>query len=273
MAEPLDQGEIDALSADADRFIAELDEESYLHYAGLKETYDLASIYERHGRLTQLETALALGASVNGDRRLRELWRFACEGYLGNFVSTEAERVAELEATLTASVDGEEIPYRMLRPRLMNEEDRGVRAMVEAARNELTEEHLNPLELQAAQVVHRETRRLGAEDYTDLYRSFGFPLDDLGDQCRAFLDSTEQLWEDAGDRFFRSRVGLGLGEVERYDVARAFRATTWDAGFPADRMIPALEATLADWGIDLHGQPNVNLDLEDRPRFPSAWSS
>ena len=179
MPEALEQGEIDALSADADRFIAELDEETYLHYAGLKESYDLAPIYERHERLTQLDTALALGASVDGDRRRRELWKFACEGYLGNFVSEEEERVAELEATLTATVDGEEISFRMLKLRLGNEDEREARARVEAARNELTDEHLNALQLQAAQVVQRETRRLGAANYADLYRSFGFPLDDL----------------------------------------------------------------------------------------------
>ena len=34
MATPLDQRELDALRADADRFIAELDEEAYLHFAG-----------------------------------------------------------------------------------------------------------------------------------------------------------------------------------------------------------------------------------------------
>jgi hypothetical protein len=274
MAEPLQQGEIDALSADADRFIAELDEESYLHFAGHKETYELAPIYERHERLTQLDTALALGASVDGDRRRRELWKFACEGYLGNFVSEEAERVAELEATLTATVGDEEIPYRMLKPRLMNEEDRDVRERVEEARTELTEEHLNSLELQAAQVVQRETRRLGAESYADLYRSFGFPLDDLAEQCRRLLADTEDLWEETGDRFFRSRVGLGLSEVTRWDVGRAWRGAEWDAAFPADRMLPALEVTLAELGIDLREQQNVELDLEERPnKDPRAFCS
>ncbi|HEX4324303.1 MAG TPA: hypothetical protein VHZ77_06685 [Gaiellaceae bacterium] len=274
MPEPLQQGEIEALSADAERFIAELDEESYLHFAGHKETYELAPIYERHERLTQLDTALALGASVDGDRRRRELWKFACAGYLGNFVSEEAERIAELEATLTATVDGEEIPYRMLKPRLMNEEDRGVRERVEAARNELTEEHLNALELQAAQVVQRETRQLGAESYADLYRSFGLPLDDLAEQCRRLLADTEDLWEKTGDRFFRSRIGLGLGEVTRWDVGRAWRGIAWDTAFPADGMLPALEVTLADFGIDLHAQPNVELDLEERPnKDPRAFCS
>ena len=272
MAEPLKEGEIDALSADADRFLAELDEETYLHFAGVKETYELAPIYERHARLTELDTALGLGASVDEDRRRRELWKFACEGYLGNFVRDEAERVAELEATLTATVDGEEIPFRMLRPRSMNEENRGVRERVEAARSELTEEHLNPLELQAAQVVERETRRLGAESYPDLYRSFGFPLDALAEQCRRLLADTEDLWVKTGDRFFRSRVGLGLAEVRRWDVGRAWRGVQWDAAFPSDRMLPALEGTLRDLGIDLRAQPNVELDLEDRPnKDPRAF--
>jgi hypothetical protein len=274
MPEPLDQGEFEVLSADAERFIAELDEESYLHFAGHKETYELAPIYERHERLTQLDTALALGASVDGNRRRRELWKFACAGYLGNFVSEEAQRVAELEATLTATVDGEEIPFRMLKPRLMNEEDRDVRERVEAARNELTEQHLNALELQAAEVVQRETRRLGAESYADLYRSFGLPLDDLAEQCRRLLADTEDLWVKTGERFFRSRIGLGLGEVTRWDVGRAWRGVEWDTAFPAAGMLPALEVTLADFGIDLHAQPNVELDLEERPnKDPRAFCS
>ena len=274
MTEPLQQRELDALSADADRFLAELDEETYLHFAGLKETYDIAPIYERHERLTQLDTALALGASVDGDRRVRELWKFACAGYLGSFVSEEAERVAELEATLTATVDGEEIPYRMLKPRLMNEEDRDLRERIEAARNELTEEHLNGLELQAAQIGQRETVRLGADNYADLYRAFGFPLDDLAEQCRRLLADTEELWEAVGDRFFRTRVGIGLGEIERWDVGRAWRGAEWDAAFPSDRMLPALEVTLADLGIDLRTQENVELDLDDRPnKDPRAFCS
>ncbi|MCW2975612.1 MAG: hypothetical protein JWM06_893 [Actinomycetia bacterium] len=272
MPVPLTQRQLDALRADADRFIAELDEEAYLHFAGIKDTYDLVPIYERHAELTKLDTALGIGASVNGGRNTRELWRFACEGYLGNFVNQEQEKIAELEASLKATVDGEEIPYRNIRPAISNSEDRGRRERLERARNELTEEHMNPLYLRATQVVHRETGRLGAANYTELYRGFQYPLDSLADQCRAFLDSTERLWEDAGDRFFRSRIGLGLGELERWDAARVWRGVTWDAAFPKERMVPALEATLADLGVDLHAQRNVELDLEDRPnKTPRAF--
>ena len=76
--------ELDAFRDDADRFIAELDEERYLHYAGHKETLEIEPIYERHEELTRLETAQRLeGAPV-------ELWRFACEGYLGSLTREHA---------------------------------------------------------------------------------------------------------------------------------------------------------------------------------------
>lgn len=272
MADELSTSEVDALSAEADRFLAELGEEAYLHFAGLKQTFELVPIYERHARLTTLDTALGLRASADGGRRTRELWRFAAEQYLGNFVRGEAERVAELEATLHAVVGEEEIPFRMLRPRIMNEGDRAARERLEQARNDLTEEHLNPLYLHATEVVHRETERLGAASYTELYRGFGFQLDDLADQCRRFLDSTERLWQETGDRLFRARIGLGLHEAERWDAARVWRAAPWDHAFPRDRMLPALEGTLGDLGIDLRSQENVELDLVERPgKDPRAF--
>ena len=45
-APPSDR-ELDAYRAQADRFIAELDEETYLHFAGHKDTYELVPIYEK----------------------------------------------------------------------------------------------------------------------------------------------------------------------------------------------------------------------------------
>jgi hypothetical protein len=264
--EPLSRGQVDALREDADRFLAELDEEQYLHFSGQKETFELTPIYERHEELTRLDTALGLGeVAREGTRNDRELWRFACEGYLGNFVREEDERIADLEATLTVPVDGEEIAYRNLRPAIMNEPDRGRRESLERARNELTESRMQPDYLQAAEVVHRETTRLGAPTYTDLYRGFDFPLDDLAAQCRSFLEETEGLWDTVGDRFFRTHVGVGLDEAERWDVGRAFRSVSWDAAFPSAAMVPALEATLGELGVDLRAQQNVELDLEDRP--------
>jgi hypothetical protein len=258
--------ELDAYRDQADRFIAAIDEEYYLHYAGHKDSLDLQPIYEQYAELTSLDQANAIGAAVNGDRRIRELWRFACQGCLGNLTREHAERIARLEADLTASVDAEEIPYRMLRPTMANSPDRDRRRRLEQARNALTEEHLLPVQLDAAGIEREAVKQLGAPTYAELHRRFGFRLEELAEQARAFLDATERLYEDAADRLFRARVGVGLAEAARYDVARLFRAPEWDPSFPGDRMVPALEATLADLGIDLRSQANVELDVEQREK-------
>ncbi|MDF2750517.1 MAG: hypothetical protein K0T00_1693, partial [Gaiellaceae bacterium] len=132
--------ELDGYRVGADRFIAELDEEYYQHYAGLKPDFDLRTIYERHADLTDLETVQRLGRAVSGDENL-ELYRFGCEGYLGELTREHAERVADLEATLETPHDGGTVGYRMLPPTIANTPDRATRERLEGARNALTDEH------------------------------------------------------------------------------------------------------------------------------------
>ena len=260
--------ELDAFRDSADRFIAELDEEYYRHYAGLKESLDLEEIYERHSDLTRLETAKRLEGAPT------ELWRFACEGYLGNLTRTHQEKVAEVEAGLEVEVDGERIPFRMLRPSIANEPDRDRRRRLEETRLRLTDEELNPVYLDAARIDREAVRKLGAPNYYELYKRFGFTLDELAAQCTDLLGSTERLWEETGGRLFRDRLGLGLSDARAWDVPRLSRAPHWDKSFPSAAMLPALEGTLRDLGIDLRSQQNVHLDVEQRPaKSPRAFCS
>jgi len=266
--------DLDAYRVDAERFIVEIDEEYYLHFAGHKPTLELEPIYERHADLTTLERAQSIGLAVNGGRRVRELWRFACEGYLGNLTRAQEEKSARLEAELSAEIDGETIPYRMLRPVTANTDDRGKRERIDLARCDLGAEHLNPVYLEALDLEREAVRALGSDTYLDLYGRFGVELDGLAAQCRDFLASTEQLYETWADRLLRSRVGLSLDEARRWDTPRLMRAPGWDSAFPGDKMLPALEATLADLGVDLSRQKNVHLDVEQREnKTPRAFCS
>ena len=132
-APPSDR-ELDGYREQADRFIAELDEEFYLHYAGLKDSFDLAPIYERHAEPHGARSGAVDRPRRQRRQRVRELWRFACEGYFGDLTRDHAEKLAELESELQVSVDGEEIPYRMVRPALANEPDRDKRRRARRAR-------------------------------------------------------------------------------------------------------------------------------------------
>jgi hypothetical protein len=169
-------------------------------------------------------------------------------------------------------VDGEEIPFRMLRPAIANEPDRARRERLDAARIELAEQHLTPRWLSLTEKRREGTRALGAPTYRELYERFGFPLEELAAQCRALLDETEDLYVAAFDPLLRRRAGVPLGEARRHDVQRVFRASEWDEFLPADQMVPALEWTLDGLGIDLRAQENVHLDLENRPqKSPRAF--
>jgi hypothetical protein len=265
--------ELEAYRDEADRFIAALDEEYYLHFAGLKDEFQLSPIYERFSDLTTLDACkrLAASAEIEG-RSARELWRFGCEGYVGDLTRADAEEIAGLEASLTATVDGEEIGFRLLRPSIANEPERARREKLDAARVALTEEHLNERYVRMAEARRAATVELGSPTYLDLYRRFGFPLDELGAQCERFLTDTEDTYVRALDGLFRSRVGIPLDDAKRWDVPRLFRASEWDTGFPAHAMVPALEGTLAGLGIDLRAQENVHLDIEPRPtKSPRAF--
>ena len=115
---------------------------------------------------------------------------------------------------------------------MANEPDRDKRERLDRVRVELTEEHLNPLHAEGVQIVRDGVERLEAPNYAELYRRLGFRLDDLADQCRALLDSTEKVFEESADKLFRDRVGIGLDEAKRWDVIRTFRATGVGSAVP-----------------------------------------
>jgi hypothetical protein len=268
--------ELDEYRAEADRFLTALQEEHYLQLSGQKPDLVVEPIYDRYSDLTSPASCRELGelarASATGGG-LRDLWRFACEGRIGHLTAAEQERIAELEATLEAEVDGRRIGYRELRPSQANEPDRGRREHLDSARVELLEE-LNPLHGEALDRLRDAVQELDATTYGGLYEEFGFELEPLADQARRFLSDTEDLHARSLDRLLRSRLGLGIDEARRWDIPRLFRSDAWDDAYPADRMLPALDATLDGLGIDLRAQRNVELDVEPRPgKDPRAFCS
>src|SRR5205814_7224385 len=93
---------------------------------------------------------------------------FACEGYIGRLTREYAEKVAALEAELTVTVDDETVPYRMLRPTIANETDRAKRERLDRAMWDATEEHLNPVYLEAVEATRATLPALGASTYLAL---------------------------------------------------------------------------------------------------------
>ena len=242
--------------------------EYYEHSAGLKPTMEMARIYDRYGHLTTLQSARELadaGAPT-------ELQRFAAEAYIGDGTSRLTDEAANLETSLSVPFDGGEVPYRQVRPILLNEPDPARRRELYRRRCEVTERDMNPLLAQLAERERELTRELGAPSTLSLYERFGFDPVGLSGLTEAFLADTERLYMSELERQLPARAGVALEDAGPSDMSRLLRAPEFDAGFAADRSLAALRATLAGMGIDLDNQPNIQLDVGERPgKRPRAF--
>lgn len=268
--------DLDGYRAEAELFSEELSREYYLHLAGHKPQLALEGIYGRHESLFEREAVERIGEARRehaGERRLRNLHHFALDGHLGAATRAEEARLAELEATLVVEADGERMPYRAAAIAQANEPDAGRRAVIEAARNAVVAERLNPLHREALERTHSICAELGWSSHLDAYADVrGIDLRGLSARLDEFAWATAPGYAEALDPELERTVSVRLEQARRSDLPRFFRAPHLDSLFPAERLVPSFRETLAGLGIDLERQENVMLDTESRPsKSPRAF--
>jgi hypothetical protein len=265
--------DLDTYAAQAEEFVGAMDREYYLHFAGHKAEFEIEPIYERHASLfgrdvvDELRERLARAAPGDERRRARYLLELAVGGLLGNETKEEETALAEQEAALEIEVGGERMPYRQSAVAQANEPDAERRAEIERARLEPLERDLNPLHRRALERSHELARELGWAGYREMYAELKqIDLAALEQQTSAFLRNTAGRYRDSVEPHLRAQIGFGFEALRRSDLPYFFRAQGFDDLFPSERIVEALERTLGGLGIDLRAQPNVRLDLDQRPR-------
>ena len=265
---------LEAYRESAEEFVAELTAEFYRHYAGLKEEFEIESIYARHDSLftraavEELREQAATPAPGTDERRRRRmLLEFAVEGHLGQATKTIDAELARREAELSIEVDGERIGYRESAVAQANEPDAERRAHIEEARLAVTEHELNPLHRESLELQHGLAQELGYPSYRDMCAALrGLDFEALHRQTEAFGAATESRYETVVEPELRRTLGIGFGELRRSDLPRFFRDAPADASFPADRLTPCFIETARGLGIDVTAQAGVFLDTERRAK-------
>ena len=215
---------------------AEALEEYYAHSAGHKPTYEIARVYERYADLTTLEQARALAARA----RPTELHRFAAEAYVGDGIKHLSEDSANTEATLTVAFDGAEVPYREVRPRLLNEPDRRPppRPLRSAAARSPRSD-LNPMLRELAERERELAADLGAATVLDALRATSAstrrrrPRRPRRSWPRPTRSTARSI-----DAPLRPPLGVALERRGRSDLARLWRAPEFDAGVHPEPRAP-----------------------------------
>ncbi len=265
-ADPVARNDLlDWLDREAEAFSGATTREYYLNYAGLKDDLALAPIFERHAELFRRETVERVLGATTDDPRAPNLREFVVHGYLDQAAKELTEAIAGRETADTVEWDGEPIPYRSVQHRLINEPDAARRHDLDQRRLEATAAQ-NPLREQRWDALYAQTRDLGFPRYLALCEELGgLELQRLQGVMERFLWETEKRYRDQLEKELRA-IDVDPALSERSDLLRLFRSPEFDAAFPQDGMLPALDGTLRGLGVDVAGQPNVHLDTEERLR-------
>jgi len=261
-----------AYEREAESFFGELEEEYYQNGAGLKDTLDLSDIYAKYDHLFDRATVEGLLARRDSKDK-RYLAEFAAFQYLDNCVRALTEEITNAETQASLDWDGRSTPYRLALSLLAREPDRARRRELHRRLLAITEQH-NPLRADRFARVHGEVRALGFDGYESFCQDLiEVDLAALAAQIAGLLERTKALWQE------ELAAALSDGKIPREeadvaDLRYLLGAPQFDALFPKERLLSALDETLSGLGAPLDAQPNIHLDTEERPRkSPRAFCS
>jgi hypothetical protein len=256
------------------RYRFERSEESRAVRVGEKEVSEQAAIVERYAHLYSREQLEALRsaekAADDPDERERLYrLRLTCEG--GLIAAEITEQEDELENQILAArvtFRGEEMPLRTAQAKLAVLPEYG-------DRNELGEVHADASAefndgrralLEAAERLEAEIT--GVEDPVE--RSEEVKGISLRDLSSVLADASAQGGDSYGrlrGRWFETLLGQDRDDVPpMHHVAYMRRLSPLEATYTKERATDVCLETLRASGFDLESQPNIRLDLEDRPQ-------
>jgi oligoendopeptidase F len=199
-------------------------------------------------------------------RRLEYLYKYLVEEFAGQRAKELDDQILDIQAQAQLDVDDQEVVFRDVDGELFNNPDREWRRRLYRARGEIIISQINPLLRQRLDMQRETCEQFGYADYTDFQnqvRSADF--NQLAQLCEMLLYRTELIYRDLLTETARRVLGMSVDETQVYDRPQLFRGQSFDEYFPQERLVPLIWETLKGMGIDLAQQPNIDLDVENRP--------
>jgi hypothetical protein len=255
-----------------ERYLFERSEEWRAVRVGEKEVSEQAEIVRRYADLFSREQLDALGEAeraAEGDER-EQLYRLrkTCEG--GLVAQSLAEREDELENALLAervSFKGEEMPLRNAQAQLAvlpSYDDREELGRIQAdASAKFNAERLDLL--RAGEELARDYSGI-ADAVERNEEEKGISLHELSRALHAASDEATASFRPLRERWFAKLLGEHPEIPSSFHVAYMRRLSPLESTYTKDRATDVCLQTLSALGFDLQAQPNIKLDLDDRPQ-------
>jgi hypothetical protein len=256
------------------RYRFERSEESRAVRVGEKEVSEQAAIVERYAHLysrEQLEALRRAEQEADDPEERERLYRLRKTCEAGLVAAEVTEQEDELEnAILAARITfrGEEMPLRTAQARLATLPEYADREELGRLNADANAE-FNDERLALLQAVERlEAEVTGIDDA--VARSDEVKAISLRELSGVLSDASARSAGGYGplrDRWFDDLLGEGRDDVPaQYHVAYVRRLSPLEATYTKERATEICLETLRAIGFDLESQPNIRLDLEDRPQ-------
>ena len=254
------------------RYVFERSEEGRAVRVGEKEVSEQAAIVARYADLftrAQLDALRAAEAEAPDDE-LERLYRLrkTCESGL---ITTElAEREDVLENEILAArvtFKGEDLPLRSAQARLAVLAEYGDR------------EELGSIHGEASAAFNDERRgllRAGEELDSELSgepdpvarndEEKGISLRKLADVLGETSTAADEVYARLRERWFERLLGEHDEVPNSYHVGYLRRLSPLEATYVKERAVEVCLDTLNKLGFDMNAEPNIKLDLDDRPQ-------
>ena len=255
------------------KYMFERSEEARAVRVGEKETSEQAAIVARYEDLFsrgQLEALREAEAGAAGDERER-LYRLrkTCEG--GLITNSLVERYDEFENRILAArvtFRGEEMPLRTAQAQLALLTDYGDREELGQVQAEASAEfNADRLELlSAGEELEAEFSGIAAPVERNEEEK-GISLHELSGVLSDASDAMAASYAPLRDRWFERLLGPGHPAVpSSYHMAYMRRLSPLESTYTKERATEVCLETLLAMGFDMAANPNIKLDLDDRPQ-------
>lgn len=260
----------DTYEKQAERMSEELMREGLLNGTGEKETYEISPIYDRHADLFTRQ-AVEARLAQRADDRTRNLAYYAVDGFIGMDVKDLSEAIVNGEMAAVVDFGDDQAPYRSAPVAIQNETNRERRLRCESAYLGVMDS-LNPKRREAWDKVYGLSADLGFKSYRAMCDELGrLRLEWLLESTTRILEATSAGWQERVNQAL-AKTGATPEDGCTADIAHFFRAREFDEAFPAERLLPALKETWLALGFDMDSQPNLRMDVGDRPlKSPRAF--
>lgn len=240
----------------------ELQNESRLVRAGLKEVQETAAIVERYAWLYSEEALAAIDPESGEEaRRVRGA---LLQGIVEARTADQEDRLTTHYSTATVQVDGEVMTFFAALARMARDPDPTRRELLGEATYE-TMAAADQLALELNATVMDVLRDLGFQSYVAFWSELKqVDYESLIAELKRVAGRAADLYR-AWVEPRMEAAGHSHGECPESHMSHIRGLAEHDAVFSVDRFEAAMRRTFADLDLPLFDAPTIQIDLEDRP--------